>query len=60
MPELMHRYIGAVESARLGVKAGWYGTKISGTFVSGPHDTETECLRSIAELNPVVAKRKPA
>jgi len=28
------------ESLRLGVTSGWYSTKVSGTFVSGPHDSE--------------------
>ena len=46
------------ESLRLGVESGWYSTKVSGTFVSGPHDTEAECLRKIAEINPQVGKRK--
>ncbi len=46
------------ESLRLGVESGWYSTKVSGTFVSGPHDTEAECLRKIAEINPQVSKRK--
>jgi len=40
------------ESLRLGVVSGWYSTKVSGTFVSGPHDTEADCLRRIAELDP--------
>jgi len=35
---------------------------VSGTFVSGPHDSEAECLRRIAEIDlaPVkAAKAKP-
>jgi hypothetical protein len=59
MQELMHRHVATAESTRLGVKSGWYGTKVSGTFVTGPHDTEAECLRKIAELIPAVTKRKP-
>ena len=47
------------ESLRLGVESGWYSTKVSGTFVSGPHSSEAECLRRIAEITPPpVAKRK--
>jgi hypothetical protein len=33
-------------------------TKVSGTFVSGAHDSEADCLRKIAEINPPVVKAK--
>ena len=46
------------ESLRLGVVSGWYSTKVSGTFVSGPHNSEADCLRRIAEINPPAAKAK--
>jgi len=46
------------ESLRLGVESGWYSTKVSGTFVSGPHSSEADCLRRIAELSPPAAKKK--
>jgi len=46
------------ESLRLGVESGWYSTKVSGTFVSGPHSSEADCLRRIAEINPPAAKKK--
>lgn len=46
------------ESLRLGVESGWYSTKVSGTFVSGPHHSEADCLRKIAELQPPALKRK--
>jgi hypothetical protein len=46
------------ESLRLGVESGWYSTKVSGTFVSGPHSSEADCLRSIAEINPPTTKKK--
>jgi hypothetical protein len=45
------------------VVSGWYSTKVSGTFVSGPHDSEADCLRKILEINPpvkVVKKAAPA
>lgn len=58
MQNLSPRNVGIEESRRLGVVSGWYSTKVSGTFVSGPHDTEADCLRKIAELNPPVTKRK--
>jgi hypothetical protein len=45
------RHVKAEESLRLGVVSGWYSTKVSGTFVSGPHDSEADCLRKIAEIN---------
>ena len=45
------RHVETKESTRLGVQSGWYGTKVSGTFVTGPHDTEADCRRKIAELD---------
>jgi hypothetical protein len=56
MQNLSPRQIKIEESLRLGVKSGWYSTKVSGTFVSGPHDTEADCLRKIAEIDPPPAK----
>ena len=38
--------------------SGWYSTKVSGTFVTGPHATEADCRGKILELNPPPAKRK--
>ena len=58
MQSLSPRHVKIEESLRLGVVSGWYSTKVSGTFVSGPHDSEADCLRRIAEINPPVAKRK--
>ena len=46
------------ESRRLGVGAGWYSTKVSGTFVTGPHDTLEACMSKIAEINPPPPKRR--
>ncbi|MBC7575787.1 hypothetical protein [Tardiphaga sp.] len=57
MQPLLSRHVETEESLRLGVTSGWYTTKVSGTFVTGPHDTEKECLSKIAELNPPI-KRK--
>jgi len=62
MQNLSPRHVKTEESLRLGVVSGWYSTKVSGTFVSGPHDSEAECLRRIAEIDlaPVkAAKAKP-
>jgi hypothetical protein len=56
MQNLSPRHVKTEESLRLGVVSGWYSTKVSGTFVSGPHDSEADCLRKIAEINPPPAK----
>ena len=58
MQNLSPRHVMTEESLRLGVVSGWYSTKVSGTFVSGPHDSEADCLRRIAEINPPAAKAK--
>ncbi|CEG07532.1 hypothetical protein BN961_00924 [Afipia felis] len=58
--ELQSRYVKPEEALRLGVVSGWYTTKISGTFVTGPHATQAEAALKIKELNPPpvpVAKR---
>lgn len=52
MKNLSPRHVQTEEARRLGVAAGWYSTKISGTFVSGPHASEADCLRKISEMNP--------
>ena len=53
MTPLSSRLVEADEAARLGIASGWYGTKVSGTFVTGPHATDNECLKKIKELGPV-------
>jgi hypothetical protein len=58
MQELLSRHIGTAESTRLGVESGWYGTKVSGTFVTGPHSTEAECISKIGELTGPVKSAK--
>jgi hypothetical protein len=58
MQNLTPRHVKTEESLRLGVVSGWYSTKVSGTFVSGPHETEAACLGKIAEINPQPAKRR--
>jgi hypothetical protein len=52
MQNLSPRHVKTEESLRLGVVSGWYSTKVSGTFVSGPHESEADCLRKIAEIDP--------
>jgi hypothetical protein len=56
LQNLSPRHVKTEESLRLGVVSGWYSTKVSGTFVSGPHDSEADCLRKIAEISPPPAK----
>jgi hypothetical protein len=58
--ELQSRHVKPEEALRLGVVSGWYTTKISGTFVTGPHATREEAILKIKELNPPpvpIAKR---
>jgi|SRR5689334_13703020 hypothetical protein len=58
MQNLSPRHVKTEEALRLGVLSGWYSTKASGTFVSGPHDSEADCLHRINEINPPPKKRK--
>ena len=58
MQELMHRHVKVDEATSLGVESGWYGTKVSGTFVTGPHATETECIHEIGELTGPIKRAK--
>jgi hypothetical protein len=58
MQNISPRHVKMEEALRLGVVSGWYSTKVSGTFVSGPHDSEADCLRKIAEIDPPAAKTK--
>ncbi|WP_374991490.1 hypothetical protein [Bradyrhizobium sp. LHD-71] len=58
MTNLSPRHVQLEEALRLGVESGWYSTKVSGTFVTGPHATRQECSLKIAELNPPPSKRK--
>jgi len=58
MQILSARHVLTEESLRLGVVSGWYSTKVSGTFVTGPHPTKEDCLSKIAELNPAATKKK--
>jgi hypothetical protein len=58
MQNLSPRHVKTEESLRLGVVSGWYSTKVSGTFVTGPHATQEDCLSKILELNPPPARKK--
>ena len=57
MTYLSSRHVDVAEATRLGVKSGWYGTKVSGTFVTGPHATDEDCLRQIKTLGLVADGR---
>ena len=48
MQPLAPRFIDAAEAHRLRVESGWYGSKPSGTFVTGVHQTEEDCARTLA------------
>jgi hypothetical protein len=56
MKNLSPRHVQTEEARRIVVPDGWYSTKISGTFVSGPHASEADCLRKIAQTNPRPSK----
>ena len=53
MMKLIPHHVDKTEATRLGVTSGWYGTKMSGTFVTGPFPTEEGCLKKIAEIGPI-------
>ena len=53
MTKLLPRHVDSAEAVRLGVASGWYGTKVSGTFMTGPHPTEESCLKEIAKIGPI-------
>ncbi|AWM05535.1 hypothetical protein [Bradyrhizobium symbiodeficiens] len=55
---LSPRQVKTDEALRLGVESGWYAIKVSGTFVSGPHDSEGDCRRKIDEIQPPVKKKR--
>jgi len=58
MQNLSPRHVKTEEALRLGVLSGWYSTKVSGNFVSGPNDSEADCQHRINEINPPPKKRK--
>ena len=53
MMKLLPRNVSTAEATRLGVTSGWYGTKVSGTFVTGPYPTEDRCMKKIAEIGAI-------
>jgi hypothetical protein len=55
MENLVPRLVGKSEATRLGVLEGWYGAKVSGTFVIGPCTSLATCIEAI-DLLPAPAK----
>ena len=47
MKDLLARLVGESEAKQLGIQGGWYGTKMSGTFVTGPLPNEEACVKAI-------------
>ncbi|TCU73806.1 hypothetical protein EDE08_104167 [Bradyrhizobium sp. R2.2-H] len=58
MQILSPRQVKTDEALRLGVESGWYAIKVSGTFVSGPHESEADCRRKIDEIYPPLTKKR--
>ena len=56
MENLSPRLISEAESRSLGIQHGWYGTRVSGTLMTGPCSTHEECLKKISELPEPAAK----
>lgn len=56
MKNLNTRHIEKDESDRLGIKHGWYGTRVNGTLMTGPSVTEEACLAAIKALPEPVVK----
>ena len=59
MKDLNTRHIQKDESDRLGIKHGWYGTRVNGTLMTGPSDNEEACLAAIKALpEPAVKEQR--
>lgn len=54
--DLTPRLIEETESKKLGIPQGWYGTRVSGTFMTGPSASLDECLEAIRLLPDVATK----
>ena len=55
MKDLTPRLIEESESKKFGIPQGWYGTRVSGTFMTGPCASLDECLEAIRLLPDVAA-----
>ena len=47
MKGLVPRLVGEPEAKRLGIQQGWYGAKVSGTFVTGPSASLDACIEAM-------------
>lgn len=50
------RLIDKDESTFLGIAQGWYGTRVNGTLMTGPSDSEEACLAANQALPEPVVK----
>ena len=56
MEGLTPRLIEELESKQLGIPHGWYGTRISGTLMTGPCASRDDCLETIRLLPEIAVK----
>jgi hypothetical protein len=56
MEDWSPRHVEKEESKRLGIAHGWYGAKVSGTFVTGPSATRQDCLVALSKLTGIPIK----
>jgi hypothetical protein len=49
MKDLIPRLFDETEAKRHGIQSGWYGTKQSGTFVTGPSPDLEACMKAMKE-----------
>lgn len=49
MKDLIPRLFEEAEAKLHGIQSGWYGTKQSGTFVTGPSLTLEDCMKAIKD-----------
>lgn len=60
MQNLTPRLIGDAEARRLGIPRGWYGTRVSGTLMTGACATLERCVAAIDLLPEPVDIAVPA
>ena len=49
MKDLIPRLFEEAEAKLHGIQSGWYGTKQSGTFVTGPSLTLEDCIKAMKD-----------
>ena len=50
------RHIDKDESTFLGIAQGWYGTRVNGTLMTGPSESEEACLAANSALPEPIVK----